>query len=196
MQQSRIILASASPRRKELMTQAGFEFDIQVSHKEEKYVSTQPEEIVKELSLLKAEDIASQNEDVNLIVVGADTIVAIDERILGKPKDKEDALDMVRAMQGRSHQVYTGVAIIRFDSEGKKEVISHAVCTDVVVYPMSEEEMLAYVEDDSIMDKAGAYAIQGEFGAKYIERFEGDYYNVVGLPISYIYQVLKKSATQ
>lgn len=196
MQQNRIILASASPRRWELMTQAGFEFEVQVSHKEEHYDSDKPEEIVKELALLKAEDIATQNEGKNLTVIGADTIVAVDDKILGKPKDKADALSMVRAMQGRSHQVYTGVAIIRFDSEGKKEVVSHAVCTDVVVYPMSEEEMLAYVEDDSIMDKAGAYAIQGEFGAKYIKRFEGDYYNVVGLPISYIYQVLKKSAKQ
>lgn len=196
MQQNRIILASASPRRRELMKQAGFEFEIQVSHKEEHYDSDKPEEIVKELALLKAEDIATQNEGKTLTVIGADTIVAVDDKILGKPKDKADALEMVRAMQGRSHQVYTGVAIIRFDSEGKKEVISHAVCTDVVVYPMSEEEMLVYVEDESIMDKAGAYAIQGEFGAKYIKRFEGDYYNVVGLPISYIYQVLKKSAKQ
>jgi len=191
MQQNRIILASASPRRRELMTQAGFEFEVQVSHKEEHYNSDKPEEIVKELALLKAEDIATQNERKNLTVIGADTIVAVDDKILGKPKGKSDALSMVRAMQGRSHQVYTGVAIIRFDSEGEKEVVSHAVCTDVVVYPMSEEEMLDYVTDDSIMDKAGAYAIQGEFGAKYIERFEGDYYNVVGLPISYIYQVLK-----
>ena len=173
------------------MTQAGFEFEIQVSHKEEHYHSAKPAEIVKELALLKAEDVAEQNDCKNLTVIGADTIVAVDDRILGKPKDKDDALDMVRSMQGCSHQVYTGVAIIKFDNEGKKEVISHAVCTDVVVYPMSEEEMLAYVEDDSIMDKAGAYAIQGEFGAKYIERFDGDYYNVVGLPISYIYQMLK-----
>ena len=173
------------------MRNNGFEFEIQVSHKEESYHGTKPADIVQELALMKAEDVAGQNERKNLTVIGADTIVAVDDRILGKPKDKDDALDMVRSMQGRSHQVYTGVAIIRFDSDGKKEVISHAVCTDVVVYPMSEEEMLAYVEDDSIMDKAGAYAIQGEFGAKYIERFDGDYYNVVGLPISYIYQALK-----
>lgn len=191
MQENRIILASASPRRRELMEQAGFTFEVQVSHKEERYVSTKPDEIVKELALLKAEDIAGQNAGSNLTIIGADTIVAIDDRILGKPRDKADALDMVRSMQGRSHQVYTGVAIIRFDEEGNQEVISHAVCTDVVVYPMSEAEMLAYVENEDIMDKAGAYAIQGVFGAKYIERFEGDYYNVVGLPISYIYQVLK-----
>ena len=192
MQQNRIILASASPRRRELMSQAGFEFEIQVSHKEEVYHSTRPDEIVKELALLKAEDIASQNDTKNCVVIGADTIVSIDDKILGKPRDKEDALSMVRQMQGRTHQVYTGVAIIQFDEAGQKCVTNHAVCTDVVVYPMTEEEMLAYVEDDSIMDKAGAYAIQGEFGAKYIERFEGDYYNVVGLPISYIYQYLKK----
>lgn len=191
MQQNRIILASASPRRRELLTQAGFEFEIQVSHKEEIYHSTKPDEIVKELALLKAMDIAEKNKEANLIIIGADTIVAIDDRILGKPKDKEDALDMVRSMQGRSHQVYTGVAIIRYNQDGKQSVINHAVCTEVVVHPMSEEEMHEYVENENIMDKAGAYAIQGVFGAKYIERFEGDYYNVVGLPISYIYQMLK-----
>ena len=98
---------------------------------------------------------------------------------------------MIRTMQGRSHQVYTGVAIISVDEEGRRRIINHAVCTDVVVHAMSENEILEYVEDENIMDKAGAYAIQGVFGAKYIERFEGDYYNVVGLPISYIYQTLK-----
>jgi len=191
MQRKKIILASASPRRKELMTQAGFDFEIQVSHKEEVYYSAKPEEIVKELALLKAEDIVEQNKEHNIIVIGADTIVAIDDRILGKPRDKEDAIDMIHTMQGRSHQVYTGVAIISVDAEGRRRIVNHAVCTDVVVHAMSENEILEYVENEDIMDKAGAYAIQGVFGAKYIERFEGDYYNVVGLPISYIYQTLK-----
>ncbi len=191
MTKKRIILASASPRRKELMEQAGFEFEIQVSHKEEVYHSDKPDEIVKELALLKAEDISSRNDARDCIVIGADTVVAVDDKILGKPKDREDAANMVRCMQGRSHQVYTGLAILEFDKDGNKTTINHAVRTDVHVTPMSEEEILAYVEDEDIMDKAGAYAIQGVFGAKFIERFEGDYYNVVGLPISYIYQILK-----
>lgn len=191
MTKKRIILASASPRRKELMELAGFEFEIQVSHKKEVYHSTRPDEIVKELALLKAEDIASQNDTKNCVVIGADTVVAVDGIILGKPKDKEDAANMVRLMQGREHQVYTGLAILEFDEMGEKTVINHAVCTNVYVAAMSEEEILEYVQDETIMDKAGAYAIQGAFGAKFIERFEGDYYNVVGLPISYIYQILK-----
>ena len=191
MTKKRIILASASPRRKELMELAGFEFEIQVSQKEEVYHSTRPDEIVKELALLKAEDIASQNDAKNCVVIGADTVVAVDGIILGKPKDKEDAANMVRLMQGREHQVYTGLAILEFDEMGKETVTNHAVCTNVYVTAMSEEEILEYVQDETIMDKAGAYAIQGAFGAKFIERFEGDYYNVVGLPISYIYQILK-----
>lgn len=191
MTKKRIILASASPRRKELMELAGFEFEIQVSQKEEVYHSTRPDEIVKELALLKAEDIASQNDTKNCVVIGADTVVAVGDIILGKPKDKEDAANMVRVMQGREHQVYTGLAILEFDEMGGKTVINHAVCTNVYVAAMSEEEILEYVQDETIMDKAGAYAIQGAFGAKFIERFEGDYYNVVGLPISYIYQILK-----
>lgn len=191
MTDKRMILASASPRRKELMEQAGFTFEIQVSDKEEVYHSDRPDEIVKELSLLKAEDVASKNDRKNCVVIGADTVVAVDDKILGKPKDRDDAADMIRAMQGRNHQVYTGLAILQYDASGNKTVINHAVCTDVYVAPMSEEEILEYVQSEEIMDKAGAYAIQGVFGAKFIERFEGDYYNVVGLPISYIYQVLK-----
>lgn len=191
MTDKRMILASASPRRKELMEQAGFTFEIQVSHKEEVYHSDRPDEIVKELSLLKAEDVASKNDRKNCVVIGADTVVAVDDKILGKPKDRQDAADMVRAMQGRKHQVYTGLAILQYDESGNETIINHAVCTDVYVTPMSEEEIMEYVQSEDIMDKAGAYAIQGVFGAKFIERFEGDYYNVVGLPISYIYQVLK-----
>lgn len=191
MQKKKIILASASPRRSELMTQAGFEFEIKVSHKEEHYQSRKPDEIVKELALLKAEDIAEQTEAVNIIVIGADTVVASDGNILGKPKSKEDAFEMIRNLQGKKHQVYTGTAIIIFDENGNKKVINHAVRTDVFVNPMTENEILVYMENENVMDKAGAYGIQGRFGI-YIEKIEGDYYNVMGLPISYIYQVLKE----
>lgn len=192
MKQKRMILASASPRRKELMEQAGFAFEIRVSHKEEIYHSSQPDEIVKELALLKAEDVAASDDMENCIVIGADTVVAVDDCILGKPRSKEDAADMIRRIQGRAHQVYTGLAILQFDEKGNKTVINHAVRTDVYVAEMSEKEILEYVQSEDIMDKAGAYAIQGVFGAKFIRRIEGDYYNVVGLPISYIYQVLKE----
>ena len=111
MQKKNIILASASPRRRELLAQAGYEFEIQVSHKEELYTSTQPDEIVKELALLKARDIAEQNQAKSLIVIGADTVVAHKGAILGKPKSREDAFEMIKGFQGDKHQVYTGVAI-------------------------------------------------------------------------------------
>lgn len=190
MKNNRIILASASPRRKELMALAGYEFEIKVSKKEEKYTSTSPDEIVKELSLLKAEDIAGQEEQKNLIVIGADTVVAHEGTILGKPRSKEHAYQMIKSFQGDKHQVYTGVAILKFDEEGKKTVINHAVKTDVYVNAMTDDEIWSYIERDNVLDKAGAYGIQSGFSI-HIEKIEGDYFNVVGLPISFIYEALK-----
>lgn len=194
MQNRRIILASASPRRRELMAMAGYEFEIKVSHKEETYVSTEPSEIVKELALLKAEDIAEQEKEFsrckNLIVIGADTVVAHAGKILGKPKTKEDAFQMIKGFQGDKHQVYTGVAVLKYDQDGQKTVVNEAVKTDVYVNAMTDEEIWKYIESDNVMDKAGAYGIQSGF-AIHIEKIEGDYFNVVGLPISYIYEMLK-----
>lgn len=191
MQKKKIILASASPRRRELMAQAGYEFEIQVSHKEEVYTSETPDEIVKELALLKAKDIAEQNETKHLIVIGADTVVAHKGAILGKPRSKEDAFEMIKGFQGDKHQVYTGVAILSYDAEGNETIVNHAVKTDVYVNSMTDEEIWKYIESDNVMDKAGSYGIQSGF-AVHIEKIEGDYFNVVGLPISYIYQELKK----
>lgn len=178
-------------RRSELMKQAGFTFEIQVSKREEVYQSERPDEIVEELSLLKAEDVAQSLEQENVIVIGADTVVALDGKILGKPKSKEDAFAMIQSLQGRAHQVYTGTAILIFDEFGNCRTVNHAVCTEVFVNPMSEEEITDYIEHENVMDKAGAYGIQGRF-AIHIDKIEGDYYNVVGLPISYIYEVLKE----
>ena len=191
MQNKKIILASASPRRKELMAQAGYQFEIQVSHKEEIYTSTKPDEIVKELALLKAQDIAMQNERRSVVVIGADTVVAHEGRILGKPKSKEDAFSMIHGFQGDKHQVYTGVAILSYDEHGKEAVVNHAVKTDVYVNRMTDEEIWQYIGNDCVLDKAGSYGIQSGF-AIHIEKIEGDYFNVVGLPISYIYEELKK----
>lgn len=187
----KIILASASPRRRELMEQAGYEFEIQVSHKEETYVSETPAEIVKELALLKAKDIAEQNVQQDLIVIGADTVVAYEGQILGKPKSREDAFAMIQSFQGDKHQVYTGVAILHYGADGHEEIINHAVKTDVYVNRMTEEEIWNYIASDNVMDKAGSYGIQSGF-AIHIEKIEGDYFNVVGLPISYIYSELKQ----
>lgn len=191
MKKRKIILASASPRRREIMTQAGYEFEVMVSHKEEFYTSTMPDEIVKELALLKANDIAEQVEQKNMVVIGADTVVAYAGKILGKPKSKEEAFEMIRSFQGDKHQVYTGIAIIEFDENGNKRVTNEAVKTDVYVNVMSAEEIWAYIERDNVLDKAGSYGIQSGF-ACHIEKIEGDYFNVVGLPISKIYEVLKK----
>lgn len=186
----KIILASASPRRRELLAQAGFAFEVKVSQKEERYTSVDPDEIVKELSLAKAEDVASQCEQKNVVVIGADTIVAFEGQILGKPDDLNRAAEMIRSFQGKKHQVYTGVTVIEYDEKGEKSLINHAVKTDVYVNPMTEEEILAYVREEEVLDKAGAYGIQGAF-ARHIEKIDGDYYNVVGLPVSYIYECLK-----
>ena len=191
MQTKKIILASASPRRRELLAQAGYEFEIQVSHKEETYTSATPDEIVKELALLKAKDIAEQNDAKNMIVIGADTVVAHKGAILGKPQSKDNAFDMIKGFQGDKHQVYTGVAILDYDVEGNETIVNHAVKTDVYVNSMTDEEIWNYIESDNVMDKAGSYGIQSGF-AVYIEKIEGDYFNVVGLPISYIYEQLKQ----
>ena len=188
----RIILGSASPRRRELLEQIGISFEVRVSDKEEVYHSLIPEEIVKELALSKAENVA---DDLLLdtIVIGADTIVVSDGSILGKPKDEADAVRMIRSLQGRSHKVYTGVAILDYDDEGKRKSVVHAVETEVFVNPMSDEEIREYAATGEPLDKAGAYGIQGQFAA-YIERIDGDYYNVVGLPVSYVYRQLKEIA--
>ena len=206
----RIILGSASPRRRELLEKSGISFEVRDSDKEEVYHSLIPEEIVKELALSKAENVADDlrekqeqvkqisfdkknNVLLDTIVIGADTIVVSDGSILGKPKDEADAVRMIRSLQGRSHKVYTGVAILDYDDEGKRKSVVHAVETEVFVNPMSDEEIREYAATGEPLDKAGAYGIQGRFAA-YIERIDGDYYNVVGLPVSYVYRQLKEIA--
>ena len=192
----KIILGSASPRRRELLSQIGVSFEVRTSGREEIYHSVIPEEIVRELALMKAENVAGdltdeQNEaPKDTIVIGADTIVVLDGKILGKPVDEKDAADMIGALQGRSHEVYTGVAILDYDAQGEKNVSVHAVGTKVYVNPMDEAEISAYIDTGEPMDKAGAYGIQGRFAA-YNDRIEGDYYNVVWLPVSNVYHALK-----
>lgn len=198
----KIILASGSPRRRELLEQIGYEFEIKVSKAEEIYYNTDPEEIVKELSLMKAIDIAQGTEEDYIegdcIVIGADTIVVKDGKILGKPEDEAEAFAMIQALQGSAHMVYTGVAIIEC-REGVDEedggvgftfdITNHAIGTKVHVMPMTEAEIKAYIATGEPMDKAGAYGIQGKFAA-YVEAIEGDYFNVMGLPVSYVNAVL------
>ena len=198
----RIILGSASPRRRELLEQIGVEFEVRVSDKEEIYKSSIPEEIVKELSLMKAENVASDLlENIadgsikDTVVIGADTIVVLDDEILGKPSDEEDAVCMLTRLQGREHWVYTGVAVLDFGPDGEKTVINYPVGTKVYVNAMTEDEIRAYVATKDPLDKAGAYGIQGRFAA-YIDRIDGDYYNVVGLPVSRVYRTLGECGGQ
>ncbi|MBR5509447.1 MAG: septum formation inhibitor Maf [Lachnospiraceae bacterium] len=178
----KIILASGSPRRKELLTQIGVRFEVQKAEGEEIITSSVPTEVVKELSLQKAQEVAAKYD--GDIVIGADTVVAAEGQILGKPRDKEDAMRMLRILQGKEHEVITGVAVLLKEQQ---KVINFAEVTKVHVFPMTEAQMEAYVESGEPMDKAGSYGIQGKFAA-YVSGIEGDYNNVVGLPIGRLYQ--------
>ena len=183
-----IILASGSPRRRELLEQAGFEFKVEVSNADENVIEESPEQMVEELAARKAEAVVrlhNKKED-TCLVIGADTIVVLDGKILGKPSDGEDAKAMLTSLAGRTHQVYTGVALF-WIKEGviEKKKTFHE-CTDVTMVSMTEQEIADYVASDDPMDKAGAYGIQGP-AAVFISGIRGDYYNVVGLPISRVY---------
>lgn len=190
----RIILASASPRRKELLKQIGIHYRVMKSDVEEKTAKTLPEEVVQELSYQKAVDVCGrlleQGEE-DFTVIGADTVVSFMNTVMGKPKDAEDACRMLTSLQGNVHQVYTGVTLC-FKQEGLP-AMSHTFYerTDVSMYPMSEAEIEAYIGTGEPMDKAGAYAIQGGCAA-YIQSICGDYNNVVGLPVGRLYQELKQ----
>lgn len=186
----RIILASQSPRRRELLTQIGLKFEVIPSTVEEVITSINPVEVVQELAQQKARDVAEvagrEMAKDSLLVIGADTIVVYEGKILGKPGDKEDAVRMLTMLQGKEHSVYTGVALL----SGEQEIV-FAEETRVQMCPMTPEEILWYVNTGEPMDKAGAYGIQG-LCARFIRQIQGDYNNVVGLPVGRIYQELKK----
>jgi len=187
----KIILASASPRRRELLSQIGFQFTVMPSEAEEKPKSVVPADVVVELSKRKAEDIWEKaGEQNDSIVIGADTVVSIEGEILGKPKDFEDAVRMLTLLSGKEHQVYTGVTMIWITEEGERKEYSFYVCTGVVMYRMSREEIIDYVWGGEPMDKAGAYGVQGR-AAAYIKSVRGEYSNVVGLPVGRLYQEMK-----
>ncbi len=188
----KVILGSASPRRKEILGQAGIEYEVIVSDCEEIITKSMPVDVVKELSKQKAEDVLKKallkyGPQEDLLVIGADTVVAFEDSIYGKPKDRDDAVRMLRSLSGHVHQVYTGVTLIRGDMR-----ITFADCTDVSVYDVSDDEIAGYVDTGEPMDKAGAYAIQGGF-ARYIRGIHGEYNNVVGFPIARTLNELKKA---
>lgn len=184
-----IILASASPRRRELLEMAGLPFTVCPSQGEEEITVSDPAEVVEELAEQKAREVFLKTGGESL-VIGADTVVAAKGQILGKPKDREAARQMLRSIQGGSHEVYTGVTILDRE-EGKERQKTFHVMTEVVFYPMSEEEIQRYVDTKEPMDKAGAYGIQGKAGI-FVKEIHGDYNNVVGLPLARLYQELKE----
>ena len=192
---NKIILASASPRRRELLEQLSVEFEIIPSQVEEKMKSMEPSRMVMELSEIKAEDIynrLSQEEKELSTVIGADTVVAFEDQVVGKPQSSSEAIEMLSRLQNNTHQVYTGVTLIFRKGPGKvPSKISFFEKTDVTMYPISSDEIAAYVNTGEPMDKAGAYGIQGR-GAAFIKEIHGDYNNVVGLPIGRLYQEMKR----
>lgn len=186
----KIILASASPRRKELMALAGIPFEARPVDADETILCcTPPEGAVMMLAIRKAQLAAEHFPDD--LIIGADTIVAVGKHIYGKPDTSEEAFEMLSALSGKTHQVFTGVCI--YTKSGHR----NAFCTrtDVTFFPLSEEEIRAYIATGEPMDKAGAYGIQGK-GALLVEKIDGDYYNVVGLPISRLVRELKSFKAQ
>ena len=196
----RIILASASPRRKQLLELAGFEFEIWPSDKEEVITKKLPEEICVELSKQKAIDVASSirtyndlhrdlTTETDILVIGADTIVVKDGKILGKPRDEEDAIAMLKVLSGNTHSVFTGVTFVFSGKDGRVGEYSFSEETKVSFYPLDDEDISSYVSSGEAMDKAGSYGIQTS-AATFVRAIEGDYYNVVGLPIARVIQEL------
>ena len=212
-QNVRLVLASASPRRRELLSQIGLKFSVMPSTKEENAKTTEAGALVQELSRQKAADIweqlsggQGQNPDTDqeqiseetqepnlngkrqpeLLVIGADTVVCCEGKILGKPHDREAAVEMLTALQGRSHEVYTGVTLYH-----QRETVTFFECTQVEFYPMTEVEISEYIDSKEPMDKAGAYAIQG-LAAMFVIGLDGDYYNVMGLPVCPLAMILRK----
>ena len=192
----KFVLASGSPRRKELLEQIGMQFEISSAHGEEIITKEQPWEIVEELSMQKATEVADRYEaehavQENTVVIGADTIVAYGAEIMGKPKSRQHAIEMLSELQGHVHQVYTGVTLIIMTGKDRELSCFHEK-TEVEMYPMTQAQIEAYVSTGEPMDKAGAYAIQGKCAA-YIKGICGEYNNVVGLPIARLSQELSKA---
>lgn len=188
----RYVLASGSPRRRELLTKIIPEFEVIPATGEENPTSSDPAELVKELSFQKASEIFHKiltDRAQSLIVIGSDTVVSYNRKVLGKPKDRDDAARMIRDLSGNTHSVFTGVTVF-YQIDGQVDHFTFYEETKVIVEDMSEEEILSYVAKGESDDKAGAYGVQGLF-AIFIKGIEGDYYNVVGLPVARLYKELK-----
>lgn len=178
-----LVLASASPRRQEILSAAGFSFTVKIADIPEKRLPEEgPVDFVRRLSRLKAEAVGATGGE---IILAADTVVVLDEHILGKPREADEARRMLRLLSGREHEVITGICL-----KHRGGAIADTERTRVRFVPLDEEEIAGYVATGEPMDKAGAYAIQG-LASKFIDRVEGCYFNVVGLPIALVYRHLK-----
>ena len=188
----RYILASQSPRRRELLARTGLEFDVIPSDVNEKITKEVPSDVVMELAHQKAENVYAKITDPDdYTVIGSDTIVVYRDEILGKPADKQEAYDMLSMLADRTHQVYTGVTLIEVCTDGSLREKSFYEETNVHVCQMTKDEIASYVATGEPLDKAGAYGIQGSFAA-YIRGIHGDYTNVVGLPLGRLCHEIKK----
>ena len=193
-----LILASASPRRADLMRMCGYEFTVIPGSADESAVSASaPSELVEKLALLKAESVLrtlSTERRRNAVAVGADTVVVLDGHIIGKPRFPKEAEEMLRAERGRVNTVHTGLAIVRTEwKDGREELVSSVVSDSASVHflPLSDAEISAYVATGEPMDKAGAYGIQG-ISSMFIDRINGSYFTVVGLPVHLLYRELRR----
>ncbi|WP_054950591.1 Maf family protein [Numidum massiliense] len=196
----RVILASSSPRRQELLQSLGVSFDVQPPQVTEDYVrALSPPEIVEDLSRRKALAVArtlqADQAPGDALVIGSDTVVVLDGDVLGQPADAREAQQMLARLQGRGHRVYTGLALITTCTDGKvveeKSYVGHR-CTEVYMRQLSEAEIDRYVATEEPLDKAGAYAIQG-FGATFVDKIVGDYFTVVGLPLTLLAKLLRRA---
>lgn len=181
----RLVLASKSPRRSEILRSAGIDFTVRCADADETVLDgTKPQDAVVFLAARKAMAVERADDEV---VLGADTVVVLDGKILGKPRDREDAFNMIKSLSGRTHSVFTGVCII-----GNGHSMTFAEETEVEFLPLTDDEINGYVNTNEPYDKAGAYGIQG-IASKFVRRINGDYFNVVGLPVSAIYQKFLKN---
>ena len=201
----KIILASGSPRRKELLAQAGYDFDVCPSLSEEDLEVMAPSEYVMLLAKMKADEVCNRliAEDVGrrvkkfperFVVLGADTVVSLNGRILGKPYDYDDAYNTLNSLSDQTHQVYTGVCLIYVEGRAKTSS-SFFEMTDVTFYPVSHNEIIQYLATNEPFDKAGSYGIQGK-GGLFVKGIEGDYNNVVGLPLARVYHELEELVSE
>ena len=182
----KVILASASPRRKEILQNTKLNFDIQKSDIEEVILENEsPEDMVVRLAYEKAFDVAKRNTD--RLVIGADTIVALDNEVLGKPKDQNEAYQMIKRLSNKTHKVITGISLINLK---ENKIIKDYVVSFVTFKDLSEDSIKDYINTNESLDKAGAYGIQG-YGVLLVKNIQGDYFNIVGLPISRLSDLLK-----